>query len=161
MDRLHLRSLWEAALKEDGAEDDITSQLAIDERAAGTACIAAKAAGVFAGRVILDLLNEAYGPRLMVVSPLEDGASLQAGTVVARLQGPLRLLLSIERTLLNFLQRLCGVATHTRRYVDTVAGTRASIFDTRKTIPGWRELDKYAVRCGGGRNHRLGLHDAI
>jgi nicotinate-nucleotide pyrophosphorylase (carboxylating) len=80
---------------------------------------------------------------------------------LATIHGPLGTLLSAERVLLNFLQRLCGVATLTRQFVDAVAGTGATIFDTRKTIPGWRLLDKYAVRCGGGTNHRLGLFDAV
>src|SRR5438552_10469346 len=92
---------------------------------------------------------------------IADGDRLARGASIATLRGPLRQLLSIERTLLNFLQRMCGVATLTRRYVDAVAGTSAKIYDTRKTIPGWRQLDKYAVRCGGGMNHRFGLHDAI
>ncbi|NLX23576.1 MAG: carboxylating nicotinate-nucleotide diphosphorylase [Phycisphaerae bacterium] len=98
---------------------------------------------------------------LTVTSHVADGDALTPGMPIATLAGPLRLLLGIERTLLNFLERLCGVATQTRRFVDAVAGTRAAIYDTRKTIPGWRLLDKYAVRCGGGCNHRLGLHDAV
>jgi nicotinate-nucleotide pyrophosphorylase (carboxylating) len=92
---------------------------------------------------------------------VDDGDRLSAGTVIAEAHGAARTLLGIERTLLNFLQRLCGVATLTRRFVDAVSGTQAEIYDTRKTIPGWRVLDKYAVRCGGGRNHRHGLHDAV
>jgi nicotinate-nucleotide pyrophosphorylase (carboxylating) len=80
---------------------------------------------------------------------------------LARLAGPVRSLVTAERTLLNYLQRLCGIATLTRRHVDAVAGTRAVILDTRKTTPGWRILEKYAVRCGGGSNHRMGLHDAV
>src|SRR5687768_15001309 len=99
LDRVQLRRLWEAALKEDGAEEDVTSQLAIDERASATARITAKSPGVFAGRAIFDLLTEAYGPRLTVISPLEDGDELSRDAIVARLEGPLRLLLGIERTL--------------------------------------------------------------
>ena len=92
----------------------------------------------------------------------EDGATIDRPSVeLARLHGPSRTILQAERVLLNFLQHLCGVATLTNRYVDAVASTAAQIFDTRKTIPGWRILDKYAVRCGGGRNHRMGLHDAV
>jgi nicotinate-nucleotide pyrophosphorylase (carboxylating) len=80
---------------------------------------------------------------------------------VVTLVGPIEEVLAVERTLLNFLQRLSGIATLTRAYVEAVARTRATVYDTRKTVPGWRDLDKYAVRCGGGRNHRLGLHDAL
>jgi nicotinate-nucleotide pyrophosphorylase (carboxylating) len=161
IDRVQLRKMWEQALAEDGAEDDITSQCALEEGAPGTASIVTREAGVFAGRAVLDLLKEAYASRLTVRVGVEDGAVLAGGTTIATLVGSLRLLLGIERTLLNFLQRLCGVATLTRKYVDAVAGTGAKILDTRKTIPGWRQLDKYAVRCGGGHNHRTGLHDAI
>ncbi len=90
-----------------------------------------------------------------------DGDRVEAGTVVARLAGPMRSLLSMERIVLNFLQRLSGIATLTARFVAATEGTRAAIYDTRKTTPGWRALEKYAVRCGGGRNHRFGLHDAV
>ncbi len=161
LDRVQLRGLWEQALAEDGAEQDITSLCAVDDSAAGTATVLARQPGVFAGRAVFDLLREAYSSRLTVFTQLEDAAPLRPGEVIATIAGPMRLLLAIERTLLNFLQRLCGVATLTHRYVEAVAGTGAKILDTRKTIPGWRQLDKYAVRCGGGHNHRAGLHDAI
>jgi len=161
LDRMQLRKLWQQAMAEDGAEEDITSQCAIPEGTPGTAPVVAREAGVFAGRAVFDLLKEAYATRLTVRAVVEDGAELAAGMTIATLVGPLQMLLGIERTLLNFLQRLCGVATLTRKYVNAVAGTGAKILDTRKTIPGWRQLDKYAVRCGGGHNHRCGLHDAI
>lgn len=161
LDRMQLRKMWEQALAEDGAEDDITSQCAVEEGTPGAATIVAREAGVFAGRAVFDLLKEACAARLTVRAAVDDGAELAAGTTLATLAGPLRSLLGIERTLLNFLQRMCGVATLTRKYVDAVAGTGAKILDTRKTIPGWRQLDKYAVRCGGGHNHRTGLQDAI
>jgi nicotinate-nucleotide pyrophosphorylase (carboxylating) len=95
-----------------------------------------------------------------------DGAVLDRGSSIATLAGPVRAILSLERTALNFLQRLCGIATLTARFVAAVAGTTAAIYDTRKTTPGWRLLEKYAVRkyavrCGGGRNHRMGLFDAM
>jgi len=161
LDREQLRQLWQTALAEDGFEHDITSEISVDKSSEGIAKIIAKQAGVFAGEAIFIVLNEAYLKKLTIQPHVEDGALLKPHTTIATLSGPIHLLLSIERTLLNFLQRLCGVATLTRQYVDAVAGTRAKILDTRKTIPGWRQLDKYAVRCGGGRNHRMGLHDAI
>lgn len=153
--------LWQRALSEDGAERDITSQVSIPQEARGRAQLVAKADGVFAGGILFDLLKEHYARKLLVHANVKDGELFKRDTILGTLEGPLRLLLGIERTLLNFLQRLCGVATLTRKYVDAVAGTSAKIYDTRKTIPGWRELDKYAVRCGGGVNHRTGLHDAI
>jgi nicotinate-nucleotide pyrophosphorylase (carboxylating) len=161
LDRVKLRRFWEQALTEDGADTDITSQIAIDERDAGQGRLIAKSPGVFAGQAIFDLLHEAYARQLTATCSVADGQRLEAGMCIGTLAGPLRMLLAIERTLLNFLQRLCGVATLTRAYVDAVGGSSVRIYDTRKTIPGWRQLDKYAVRCGGGHNHRAGLHDAI
>lgn len=161
IDRVYLRKAWEWALREDGADRDITSLCAIDEQATGLAQVVARKPGVFAGRAVLDLLKEAYAAKITTQAMVNDGDSLKAGTVIATLAGSMRQLLSLERTLLNFLQRMCGVATLTQAYVSTIAGTGAKVLDTRKTIPGWRQLDKYAVRCGGGHNHRAGLHDAI
>lgn len=161
LDRKRLRQLWQDALAEDGAESDITSLVAVSATQAAEGVLVSREAGVFAGSAIFDVIKEAYPSDLVVVSEVEDGATLSPGTVIARVSGSARRALSIERTLLNFLQRLCGIATTTRAYVNAVAGTRARIYDTRKTIPGWRQLDKYAVRCGGGKNHRMGLHDAI
>ncbi|MDM8007851.1 MAG: carboxylating nicotinate-nucleotide diphosphorylase [Phycisphaerae bacterium] len=161
IDRERLRRQWEDSLAEDGVDRDITSLTTVDDAARGTARLVARQGGVFAGAVIFDLLREAYSHKLTVTVNVQDGADMRMGDEIAVLAGPMQLLLGIERTLLNFLQRLCGVATLTRKYVDAVEGTQARIYDTRKTIPGWRQLDKYAVRCGGGRNHRMGLHDAI
>jgi nicotinate-nucleotide pyrophosphorylase (carboxylating) len=92
---------------------------------------------------------------------LDDGSTLQPGSQIAILTGPTRAILAGERTALNFLQHLSGIATLTHQYVERVAGLRCQILDTRKTLPGWRLLEKYAVRCGGGHNHRLGLHDSV
>lgn len=161
IDQHALRDLWQRALTEDGADQDVTCEVALPEKARGVADINGRQAGVFAGRVLLEMIDALYGGALKVEMHTEDGRSLAAGTRIATLTGSLKLLLGMERTLLNFLERLCGVATLTRAYVDAVAGTEARILDTRKTVPGWRVLDKYAVRCGGGRNHRMGLHDAI
>ena len=156
-----VQQLWNQTLAEDGAERDITSLISIDENARGKAVVASKTDGIFAGAVLLDQLKAMEAHHLRVDRRVDDSDVLRAGTAIAQLEGSLRHLLSIERTLLNFLQRMCGVATLTRKYVYAVAGTGAEIYDTRKTIPGWRQLDKYAVRCGGGFNHRMGLHDAI
>jgi nicotinate-nucleotide pyrophosphorylase (carboxylating) len=156
-----LRDLWQRALAEDGVDHDMTCQVAFPEKVGGVADINGRQAGVFAGRVLLEAMRSLYTGSLKVEIEIEDGRRLAAGTRIATLSGSLRLLLGIERTLLNFLERMCGVATTTRGFVDAVAGTEARILDTRKTLPGWRILDKYAVRCGGGHNHRMGLHDAI
>ena len=96
-----------------------------------------------------------------MAAAVADGDPLQPGTVIAQITGPMRSLLALERTALNFLQRLSGIASLTSRFVASVAHTRAKIYDTRKTTPGWRALEKYAVRCGGGCNHRFGLYDAV
>lgn len=151
------------AREEDLGRGDITSQLAPDH-GLGRFQILAKQPGVFAGREIALTVLEVYDGafELRWLDTGADGAILDAVPVpVAEIEGDVARVLTAERVLLNFLQRLCGVATLTRRFVDAVAGTGAEIFDTRKTTPGWRLLEKYAVRCGGGRNHRFGLHDAI
>lgn len=161
LDRKQLRRQWEAALVEDGADNDVTSYVATTPNQATVARVVAREAGVFAGAAIFQVIKEAYSSELSLTVRVADGDRFEPGTPIADVSGSLRELLSIERALLNFLQRLCGIATATRSYVDAVAGTGAKICDTRKTVPGWRELDKYAVRCGGGKNHRMGLHDAV
>jgi nicotinate-nucleotide pyrophosphorylase (carboxylating) len=142
---------------------DITTLCAGLGGAVVAARIEARDKGVFAGRAVLPRLLERTAPkvRLNRTSLIPDSHELHPGQVVAKVIGPIEQILTAERTILNFVQRLCGVATTTRSYVDAVAGTGARIYDTRKTIPGWRDLDKYAVRCGGGCNHRIGLYDAI
>lgn len=161
--RAAARKLAELAHAEDVGRGDITSGLAAD-RNVGRFRLLAKQPGVFAGREIAGTVLDVFAGSLAIdwSDAGVDGAILGEGhTVVGEIVGTVEAVLTAERTLLNFLQRLCGVATLTRRYVDAVAGTGASIYDTRKTTPGWRLLEKYAVRCGGGKNHRMGLHDAI
>ncbi len=155
-------SLIAQALAEDlGQIGDITSTAIIPSDAQGAARLVARSPGVLAGmsaveRLVAEFeLNDNWQPCLA------DGGSLESGSLIARLHGPMRSLLAMERIALNFLQRLSGIATLTARFVAAVAGTRAAIYDTRKTTPGWRALEKYAVRCGGGHNHRLGLFDAV
>ena len=107
------------------------------------------------------MIAAAYDPALELDVKLDDGAALKPAAVVAHVRGPLRALLAMERVALNFLTHLCGIASLTARYVEAVRGTQAGIYDTRKTIPGLRRLAKYAVTCGGGHAHRVGLHDAV
>ncbi len=162
IERSNLEALLPLALAEDfGTVGDITSAATIPNAARGAACLVARSPGVLAGLpVALRLAGEFE--LLEHWTPLKaDGDRLDPGMVVARLAGPMRSLLAVERTALNFLQRLSGIATLTSRFVAAAAGTRAAIYDTRKTTPGWRALEKYAVRCGGGRNHRFGLYDAV
>ncbi|MHB1560827.1 MAG: carboxylating nicotinate-nucleotide diphosphorylase [Isosphaeraceae bacterium] len=160
--RRNLEVLLPLALAEDlGQVGDITSAATIPSQARGAARLVARSPGVLAGlpvaaRLALEFeLWDGWQPLMA------DGDRLEPGAVVARLAGPMRSLLAFERTALNFLQRLSGIATLTARFVAATAGTRAAILDTRKTTPGWRALEKYAVRCGGGRNHRFGLYDAV
>ena len=150
------------ALAEDlGQVGDITSTATIPSHARGAARLVARSPGVLAGLPVVERLAAEFELGDGWQPHLADGDPLEPGSLIARLAGPMRSLLAMERTALNFLQRLSGIATLTARFVAAVAGTRAAIYDTRKTTPGWRALEKYAVRCGGGFNHRFGLYDAV
>jgi nicotinate-nucleotide pyrophosphorylase (carboxylating) len=141
---------------------DVTSRaLIIPGVTVGKVAFVARQTGVLAGLPVVPLVLASLDPRLTFEPLLTDGAVLAAGARVALASGPLDSLLTAERTVLNFLQHLSGVATLTHRYVKAVAGLPVKILDTRKTTPGWRLLEKYAVRCGGGHNHRMGLYDGI
>ncbi|MBA4064357.1 MAG: nicotinate-nucleotide diphosphorylase (carboxylating) [Isosphaera sp.] len=156
------RRLVDLALAEDlGDTGDRTSLATIPEDATGRAAFVARSPGVVAGLPAAGMVCAAVDPKLAfaVISP--DGSPVTRGTVLAIVAGTLRAVLAAERTALNFLQRLSGVATLTRAFVDAAAGHRARLLDTRKTTPGWRLLEKYAVRCGGGSNHRVGLYDGV
>jgi nicotinate-nucleotide pyrophosphorylase (carboxylating) len=155
-----IKEMIKVALEEDLGPGDITTLSAVPFELRGKGSFRAKRACVVAG---IDLLEEIFSfldPSVRVTRLSRDGESVSNGTVVAEAQGPLRTLLMGERTALNFLQRLSGTATLTRRYVESVAGFPCKIIDTRKTTPGLRALEKYAVRVGGGTNHRFGLYDA-
>ncbi len=152
----------QSALAEDlGLAGDLTSQALIDADQPGRAEITARAAGVLAGLPYAQEVVAQLDSRLTLRPGPHDGAPLAAGDVVAEIAGPARAILAAERSVLNFLTHLSGIATLTHRYVTAVKGTRARIVDTRKTLPGLRAAQKYAVRCGGGANHRFGLFDAI
>lgn len=140
---------------------DLTTEAFISPDSTGAATMVARRPGVLAGLPAVALVLEAVDLRLTMACHCQDGNPLSSGTRIATIAGPMRSLLTAERTALNFLQRLSGVATQTRQFVDQVAGLRVQILDTRKTTPGWRLLEKYAVRKGGGTNHRLGLYDGI
>ncbi len=149
-----------AALAEDVGGGDVTALLTpADQHAA--ACVVSRVDAVLSGRPWFEACFQRLAPDGSFSWHAEEGASIAAGTAVCSLSGPARALLTGERTALNFLQTLSAVATTTRRYVEAVAGTRAAIVDTRKTLPGLRLAQKYAVRTGGGVNHRLGLYDAV
>jgi nicotinate-nucleotide pyrophosphorylase (carboxylating) len=159
---LSCRRLVELALAEDlGPCGDRTSESVIPASAMGKATFVARSGGVIAGLPAAGLVAAALSTDLQFEATVADGTKVEPKTVIGTYTGPLRALLVAERTALNFLQRLSGIATHTRRYVDGIAGTKAKVLDTRKTTPGWRLLEKYAVRCGGGHNHRVGLNDGI
>lgn len=153
--------LVEIALHEDIHTGDITSEATIAGNTYGTAQFRAKQDGVVCGLPIAALVFSSLDNTITWTEHVAEGKEVEAGTVIAEVEGSMRVLLSGERTALNFMQRMSGVATLTRRYVRAVEGTRATVLDTRKTIPGWRLLDKYAVRTGGGANHRFGLYDMV
>lgn len=153
--------LIERALAEDLGPGDATAEAIVPEDARGEGVILAKAGGVLSGLPIAGEVFRRVEPKIQFAPEAQDGEPVAPGELVARLSGPLRGILTGERVALNFLCRLSGIATLTSRYVDAVAPYRAVILDTRKTTPGWRALEKYAVRCGGGRNHRMGLYDMV
>jgi nicotinate-nucleotide pyrophosphorylase (carboxylating) len=138
---------------------DITSEAIFDPSQRGRARFIAKAEGVFCGLVFAETTFALLDPTSSFRPVVNDGDHVKPRDVIAEVEAGVIALLSGERTALNFIQRASGIATATRRYVDAVSGTGAKIYDTRKTAPGLRLLDKYAVRCGGGENHRYGLHD--
>jgi nicotinate-nucleotide pyrophosphorylase (carboxylating) len=155
------RQLIQLALAEDlGPSGDVTSLATIEAAERGRAKFVARKAGMIAGLPVAALVCSAIDSTLAFHLQAADGNLIPAGTTLAVIAGPMRSILAAERTALNFLQHLSGIATLTRRYVDIVAG-RSRVLDTRKTLPGWRLLEKYAVRMGGGHNHRIGLYDGV
>ncbi|MDJ0512051.1 MAG: carboxylating nicotinate-nucleotide diphosphorylase [Methyloceanibacter sp.] len=150
------------ALEEDlGLAGDITTDPIIPADARGAAAIVVREPARIAGLDLAETAFHALDPDAIFERLVDDGMTAEAGTTIARIRGRTRALLTAERTALNFLGRLCGIATLTAAYVAAVKGTRAKIACTRKTTPGLRGLEKYAVRCGGGLNHRFGLYDAV
>jgi nicotinate-nucleotide pyrophosphorylase (carboxylating) len=157
---VQLLAAW--ALEEDlGSEGDLTSQATIPDGLSGRAVFVARGAGTISGLPAANYTYQLIDAQLAFENQVEDGSAVEAGAKLAIVSGRMRSILTGERTALNFLQRLSGVATQTRRYVALVADLQCKVLDTRKTTPGWRLLEKYAVRCGGGHNHRMGLHDGI
>ena len=157
----HVEQAVGSALAEDLASGDITTDLLVQSDLVGKASILVKRDGVLVG---IDVAKEVFrqvDPSLHFKALVKDGARVRKGDVVATVEGKVASILKAERTALNFLQHLSGIATETARYVDAVSGTKAVITDTRKTIPGLRLVEKYAVRAGGGRNHRLNLGDGV
>ncbi len=156
-----LAAIVAGALAEDIGSGDITTDLTTDPEAPGHAAIRSKQEGVLAGTGVASLVFTTVDPSLEVVAGMKDGAPVTPGDTVMRIGGRGASILRVERTALNFLQRMSGIATLTSAFVRLVEGTRAKITDTRKTAPGLRLTDKLAVRAGGGVNHRFGLYDMI
>ncbi len=154
-------ALISAALREDMPHGDITSESLIPKKSLSRALLLAKAPGVLAGIDIARRVFRRLDPNTSFNILVRDGERFQPGEVLAEIEGLSIVLLEGERTALNFVQRMSGIATTTRAYVDAVAGTKAKILDTRKTTPGLRELEKYAVRMGGGENHRRNLSEMV
>jgi len=163
-----IRDIIHLARREDLGDDDVTSRLLVMEETIGVGTLLQKEVGVTCGLPLVEMICRVYDERLRV-EPIPgfhldilEGRLNDARTLpLLRIRGPMRSLLSAERVILNFLQHLSGVATQTSRCVQRVKGTEAKIYDTRKTLPGLRVLEKYAVRCGGGYNHRMGLFDGL
>ena len=156
-----VRPLIDAALAEDVGSGDVTTLATVPESARAEAEIVAKEEGILCGLGVARAVFERVDPAIGFEADAADGDAVVPGRVVARARGAARGLLTAERTALNFLQHLSGIATATRRAADALAGTGVRVLDTRKTVPALRLLAKYAVRCGGGENHRQGLYDMV
>ncbi|MDR0522377.1 MAG: carboxylating nicotinate-nucleotide diphosphorylase [Planctomycetaceae bacterium] len=157
-----IRQILQIALSEDlDAAGDLTSLAMIPHDAEGTAEIVSRSAGILAGAPLIPQILMSVDRRIDWMPDIADSDALLPGTRVGTMSGFARSLLAAERTVLNFIGRLSGIASLTHQFVTAVQGTPAKIYDTRKTTPGWRLLEKYAVRCGGGTNHRSGLYDAV
>ncbi|WP_370190218.1 carboxylating nicotinate-nucleotide diphosphorylase [Aeromicrobium sp.] len=159
--RRQVRRVVDLALDEDAPSGDLTSEVFVPATAVAGARVVAREAGVMAGGDVLVETFAAVDPAVVVEVLRADAEPFAAGDVLATVEGPARAVLRGERVALNLVQRLCGIATLTARYVEAVEGTGVRIVDTRKTTPGLRALERHAVRCGGGRNHRFSLSDAV
>lgn len=156
-----LAELVAQSLREDIGAGDVSTAVAVAPGARAAGLLRARGDGVVAGLPLVGLVLRSLSEEVVVTVLAPDGAPVAAGQAVARVAGPAAALLTGERTALNFLQHLSGIATLTARYAAAVAGTHCRVLDTRKTLPGYRALAKYAVRCGGGDNHRFGLYDRV
>ena len=150
-----------AALAEDIGAGDVTTETTIPAELRWTAAMRAREDLVVAGLGLAEAAFRQLSSAVEIKNQVQDGARIGRDGILMRISGPARALLTAERVALNFVQRLSGVATLTRRFVEAVKGTQTKILDTRKTTPGWRKFEKYAVMCGGGQNHRFGLHDMV
>ncbi len=156
-----IKDIVRLSINEDIGTGDITSKLFVPEDSVSKGVIIAKENGILAGLPVADYVISQIDSDLLFAPNINDGSMVEKGTEIACVKGPTISLLSAERLVLNFLQRLSGIATATNRFVEKVNGYKAHILDTRKTTPGWRYLEKYAVEIGGGENHRVGLYDQI
>jgi len=160
-DSAYINDLLKTALEEDVGSGDVTAEAAVPERATGTARIMAREPLVCAGLPLAEKIFRTLDPAMRTEQKARDGELVEKGSELLRLAGSARAILTGERMALNFLARLCGIATTTAKLAAKLSGTKARIRDTRKTTPGLRALEKYAVRMGGGTNHRMGLYDAM
>ncbi|MET1063012.1 MAG: carboxylating nicotinate-nucleotide diphosphorylase [Aeromicrobium sp.] len=161
LERRQIQRVVDAALDEDAPFGDLTSQTLVPATAVARAELVAREPGVLAGADVFEVAMTTLDPTVKVTLEARDGDSFDTGAVLARVEGPARVVLQAERVALNLVQRMTGIATLTRTYVEAVAGTGARVVDTRKTTPGLRALERHAVRCGGGHNHRYSLSDAV
>jgi nicotinate-nucleotide pyrophosphorylase (carboxylating) len=161
LSREQVQRVVDMALAEDAPFGDVTSQVFVPAEAVARGSVVAREPGVLAGTDVLRQTFTTVDPRVVVELLVADGERFAAGDVLARVQGPARAVLQGERVALNLVQRMSGIATLTSRYVEAVAGTEVRVVDTRKTTPGLRALERHAVRCGGGHNHRFSLSDAV
>ena len=158
---LTINNIIAQALAEDIGHGDVTTDYLLTDEDFGTGCLMAKEDGTIAGLPIAEQVFHTLSPKVIIEELVKEGQAVKAGTVIANISGPLRAILTGERVALNFLQRLSAIATKTNIYVASVAGYPVKIVDTRKTTPLLRSLEKYAVRIGGGTNHRFGLYDTV
>jgi len=161
LDLEKIRDIVQLAIKEDIGNGDITSKIFIPDGSESEGMLVAKEAGIVAGLPVAGYVLSQIDENLIFTSNIEDGSRVKKGTIIGSVKGLTLSLLSAERLVLNFLQRLSGIATATNRFAEKIKGYGTQIMDTRKTAPGWRYLEKYAVRVGGGINHRMGLYDQI
>jgi nicotinate-nucleotide pyrophosphorylase (carboxylating) len=161
LERRQIQRVVDAALDEDAPFGDLTSQTLVPPSAVARADLVAREPGVLAGADVFEIAMTTLDPSVEVIRHAADGDAFERGAVLASVVGPARVVLQAERVALNLVQRMTGIATLTRTYVEAVAGTGARVVDTRKTTPGLRALERHAVRCGGGHNHRYSLSDAV